>query len=140
MHNIHRLLRRQLKRYFKDADAVPWEWVEFVRAVNDAYVEFEAGRQLIDRSLELSSQELLQANSEIRGVLDVLPDLLFRIDGADKVVDMRQPGSALSMHPLDPLLTPSPENTEASLRFTEAVAHVRRVRAALSFEYMLSPH
>ncbi len=138
MNDLHRLLRRQLKRYFGGVEAVPAECGEFVGAVSNAYFEFEAGKQLLDRSLELSSQELLQANSELRGVLDVLPDLLFRIDAAGNAVDLRQPGSALSMHPLDPLLNQAESDAEASRSFSEAIARMRRSRAAAGFEYMVS--
>jgi signal transduction histidine kinase len=89
---------------------------------------------LLDRSLDLSSQELLQANAEIRAVLEVLPDLLFRIDSSDGVVDLRLPGSALSMRPLDPLLAKEAA-CSAAPQFADAVASVRRTNAAVSFEY-----
>jgi signal transduction histidine kinase/ActR/RegA family two-component response regulator len=136
MNDLHRVLRRQLKRYLGDPEALVSEHAEFIGAVSNTYFEFEAGRQLLDRSLDLSSRELLQANAEIRGVLEVLPDLLFRIDGSDNVVDLRLPGSALSMRPLDPLLTCPADATGASRQFTDAVARVRRTKAAVSFEYM----
>ena len=64
--SIHSLLRRQLKRYFGDSFTVPEEWRGFVSAVNDAYREFDTDRAMLERSLDLSSHELLQANSEMR--------------------------------------------------------------------------
>jgi signal transduction histidine kinase/ActR/RegA family two-component response regulator len=139
MENLHRLLRRQLKRHLPNAGSLPPECARFIKAVNSAYFEFEAARQLIDRSLDLGSEELLQANSELRGVFEVLPDLLFRIDASDNAVDLRQPGSALSMRPLDPLLDKPAGATEASRKFADAVARVRIARKAVGFEYMVSP-
>jgi signal transduction histidine kinase/CheY-like chemotaxis protein len=106
-----------------------------VRAVSTSYSEFDAGRKLLERSLELGSEELLGANAELRGVLEVLPDLLFRVDARNQVIDLRQPGSALSLGPLDPLLDKR-DGAEASLRFTGAMARVRTSRRAVSFEYL----
>ena len=69
---IHSLLRRQLKRYFRDPEAIPTEWRGFVDAVNDAYHQSDADRGMSERSLELTSQELLQAYSEMRAVFERL--------------------------------------------------------------------
>src|SRR5437867_610392 len=44
---------------------------------------------MLERSLELSSQELLDANSQLRAILDGLPDLYFRLDAEGRVRDFR---------------------------------------------------
>ena len=77
--SIHTLLKRQLKRAFGADNKVPDEWAEFVDMVNDAYRSFDDDRLMLERSLELSSDELLGTNSEMRGLLQALPDTLFRI-------------------------------------------------------------
>ncbi|MFI5387523.1 MAG: EAL domain-containing protein, partial [Fimbriimonadales bacterium] len=41
-------------------------WLDFVKDLDEAYRQFDADRLMLERSLELSSQELLQANKEIR--------------------------------------------------------------------------
>jgi len=84
MQDIHNLLKRQLKRYLAATQITP-EWFDFVSAVNNAYWEFDSDRGMLERALELSSQELLQANSEMRAVLRTFPDLLLWV-GADGVV------------------------------------------------------
>ncbi|MEW6322013.1 MAG: ATP-binding protein [Acidobacteriota bacterium] len=61
----HSLLLRQLKRVFGDGPT-PVELGPFVDAVDEAYRAFDADRAMLERSLELSSQELLQANAELR--------------------------------------------------------------------------
>jgi PAS domain S-box-containing protein len=68
MATLHSLLRRQLKRYFGDPAAIPAEWHGFIAAVNDAYHQSDTDRGMLERSLELTSQELLLANSEMRAV------------------------------------------------------------------------
>ena len=67
---LHSLLKRQLQRFFGNADSALTEHPGFVAAVNDAYRQFDADRSMLERSLELSSQELLQANSDMRAVFE----------------------------------------------------------------------
>jgi len=66
---MHRLLQRQLDRHTAGADRVPPEWAAFVEAVDTAYHQADVDRAMLERSLELSSGELLQTNTDLRGVL-----------------------------------------------------------------------
>jgi signal transduction histidine kinase len=59
------LLKRQLKRFFGRDFVIPTEWKGFIAAVDSAYSDFEIDRELMERSTELSSQELLEANSDL---------------------------------------------------------------------------
>jgi PAS domain S-box-containing protein len=61
-----------MRRYLGGLDSLPKEWQGFLDAVNNAYSEFDADRGMLERSLELSSQELLKANSEMRAVFERL--------------------------------------------------------------------
>ncbi|MBM3299976.1 MAG: hypothetical protein FJY85_08480, partial [Deltaproteobacteria bacterium] len=86
MEPLHSLLTRQLKRHFGDRFTIPAEWQRFISAVNDAYKESDEDREMLERSLELSSQELLQANSELRALFQAIPDIVFRLDSAGKIL------------------------------------------------------
>lgn len=67
---MHSLLARQIRRAFgKSLDQMPADWIKFLEIVNDAYGEFDRDRALLERSMELSSQELIQANRELRASL-----------------------------------------------------------------------
>jgi two-component system, NtrC family, sensor kinase len=82
---MHRLIQRQLKKYFsneynelvgKSNDESndnliisPLEWEKFINAVDDAYSQFDNDHRMIERSLELSSVELSEANSQLRELL-----------------------------------------------------------------------
>ncbi len=83
------LLKRQLKRFFGTDAGIPAEWEGFLGAVDSAYAEIENDRRLIERSLELSSQELLEANSEIRAILQAIPDLVFRLDHEGTILSVK---------------------------------------------------
>jgi PAS domain S-box-containing protein len=84
MEQMHSLLKRQLRRHFGSLDSFPQEWQPFIAAVNDAYVQSDTDRAMLERSLELSSQELLAANSKLRAVserlIDSSPDGIFAFD------------------------------------------------------------
>ncbi|MFZ3138904.1 MAG: PAS-domain containing protein [Thermodesulfovibrionales bacterium] len=69
---MHNLLKRQFKKYFGESYQIPTEWQELVNAVNDAYTQSDIDRGLMERSLDISSQELLHANSEMRGFISLL--------------------------------------------------------------------
>ncbi len=60
-----KLLRRQLRWHFKSR-GIPPEIVPFLQTVNDSYNHYEVDRQRIERSMELSSEELGEANARIR--------------------------------------------------------------------------
>jgi signal transduction histidine kinase len=66
---MHRLLERQIKRYLGDPEQLPPELKVFVAAVNDAYKSADADRLLIERSLDLMSKELTEANTGLRSEL-----------------------------------------------------------------------
>jgi hypothetical protein len=58
---MHRLLRRQLRKYLGGEDDVPDTVQRFIAAVDAAYADFDSDRALLERSLELSSKELSDA-------------------------------------------------------------------------------
>ena len=86
---LHRLLKRQLDRYAGGLSALGAEWHPLLAAINEAYLQSDEDRGMLERSLELSSKELLQTNSELRTLFQALPDFFFRIDGTGQILDQR---------------------------------------------------
>ncbi|MBU0687281.1 MAG: PAS domain-containing sensor histidine kinase [Candidatus Margulisbacteria bacterium] len=66
MGELHSLLKRQLKKIYDGVDLVPKEISELVAVINNAYQQADIDRGLLERSLEISSQELLQNISELK--------------------------------------------------------------------------
>ncbi len=66
----HRLLLRQVRKHLGDEGHISAELLSLLRAVEDAYVQFEADRKLVERSMDLSSRELQEANSLLRQNLE----------------------------------------------------------------------
>ena len=131
MEQMHSLLKRQLRRYFGDQFRIPKEWQEFIDAVNDAYRESDMDRGMLERSLELSSQELLQANSEVRAIFLAIPDLLFRLDSEGRILNYK--AGATTDLLLDPkeLLGKRIQDVplkQVSEKFTEAISTSARIK------------
>ena len=68
MHPLHSVLRRQLARHL--AAPISPEWKTFLEVVNEAYHQADADRKLLERTMDLSSQEMLQTNAELSQAKD----------------------------------------------------------------------
>ncbi|HEY5227998.1 MAG TPA: histidine kinase dimerization/phospho-acceptor domain-containing protein, partial [Opitutaceae bacterium] len=62
----HPLLQRQVRKHLGADAPVSPELTRLLEAVEAAYCQFETDRKLVERSMELSSTELLEANSRLR--------------------------------------------------------------------------
>ncbi len=101
---MHRLLHRQLRRFLAREDP-PDELRKLLEAVSDAYSQADDDRRLLERSLELTSQELLQRNRDLRADIDArqraeeqtrailagLPDLLLVLSPAGMLLEVHAP-------------------------------------------------
>ncbi len=90
---MHRLLERQLRRCFGSVDDVPEEMKEFLDKVEEAYRQADRDRALSERSLELTSRELLEQNARLRALLGGIPDELIIIDSRGKILAAHQSGA-----------------------------------------------
>jgi diguanylate cyclase (GGDEF)-like protein/PAS domain S-box-containing protein len=68
MDSLHSLLKRQLRRFAKETNHIAEEQTDFLRAINEAYWQFDEDRRMLENSLELTSQELLEKNAELSSV------------------------------------------------------------------------
>ena len=53
MAGAHTLLRRQLEKFFPDAEVLPDGWQPFLSAVEEAYREFDCHRQMVERARKI---------------------------------------------------------------------------------------
>jgi len=63
MEGMHSLLKRQIIRHFGSMDLIPSGCEGLMNVINEAYIQMDLDREMLERSLDLSSQELLHANS-----------------------------------------------------------------------------
>jgi hypothetical protein len=113
-----------------------------LEAVDEAYRHFETGRALLERSLEYSSDELLCANAELRGVLQALPDLFITLDADGRILSYRPPTcpGAMKTHSPDAVLGRhivdiAPEAVQD--RFREAIGRMRAGSAQEQLDYTI---
>jgi hypothetical protein len=65
MSELHSLLKQQLQKFSTEDKPLFDEQSEFLQAINDAYLQFDADRRMLERDLELTAQELLERNNEL---------------------------------------------------------------------------
>ncbi|MFZ5496843.1 MAG: response regulator [Verrucomicrobiota bacterium] len=61
----HRLLLRQIRKHLGPDTAIPPGFRELLASVEAAYEQFDSDHRLYERAMELSSSELLEANSRL---------------------------------------------------------------------------
>jgi C4-dicarboxylate-specific signal transduction histidine kinase len=105
---MHQLLRRQLQRAALALEGHEDPWRGLLEAVGAAYGQADEDRALLERSLELTSQELLERNqalrrdvevhksdlARLRAILSGLPDPVLLLSAQGALV-----GAAGSAHP-----------------------------------------
>ncbi len=62
---MHNLLRRQLRRYLGVGEP-PDELADLLAAIDGAYSESDSDREMVERSLELASEELMERNASLQ--------------------------------------------------------------------------
>lgn len=139
MKKLHRLLQRQLKRYYGTIP-VPAEWEKFIEAVNRAYVDFDTDRGMLERSLDLSSQELIQANSQLMAIIQAVPDIFLHLSPDGTIVRYKQTQSS-SRYPWSEKLVGTDFRQLAGFtdqaKFKEALNNVREKDVISNLEFAI---
>ena len=63
---MNKLLQRQLQKHFGKADQVPENFTRLLDVVSESYDHYEKDRRMIERSIELSSKEMIELNSQLK--------------------------------------------------------------------------
>ncbi|MFX4261511.1 ATP-binding protein [Pelotomaculum propionicicum] len=137
MDQIHNLMRRQIRKHFGNAFIVPEDFQSFFNAVNSAYWESDTDRGMLERALELSSQELLQTNSEMMALIKTFPDVLLWLN-ADGAVTGYKAGGATDLDiKIGEMVGRRVEDAlgDAGIKLNEANKRVRSEGRPTSIEY-----
>jgi PAS domain S-box-containing protein len=112
----------------------------FLVSVDQAYRQFDEDREMLERSLELSSQELLLANADLRATLQAFPDLLFNVDHDGLISNIKFGSNSNVFRKYYDLLGKRIQDipsTEVAEKFSEALARVATTREQVRIEYHL---
>lgn len=135
---MHSLLTRQLRKAGLDPAGPA---AELLRQVAAAYQQYDDERRMLERSLELSSRELLGANSDLRALLGSLPDLFVRIDDRGVVTGL-QGASPQAYFPRDRQVMGSEFATlvdpESKYHVAETLGHVRTTGEPRTIEFQVT--
>lgn len=136
----HPLLQRQLAKYLGDPGSWPPLILPFVSAVEAAYHQADTDRTLLERSLDLSSQELLQANVDLRAIVQTFPDVFLWLDATGRVRDCRAHDSSDLLLFSDLVGRPLREIADADVatKFVAAFDQVASGAPMVTIEYSLA--
>ncbi|MBN1258326.1 PAS domain S-box protein [Candidatus Peregrinibacteria bacterium] len=91
---MNELLKRQIEKYFGDSKKFPKEFKLFLSAISEAYDGFDNDRKLIERSLDISSKELMGLNNSLikerdfsKSIVDTAPTIILILDMEGRIVD-----------------------------------------------------
>ncbi len=87
MKQIHKLLKRQLEKHSININELPPNIKYFINDINLTYIDFEDDKELIERALELSSQELLEKNFELKSIFETIPEILLKTDYQGNILE-----------------------------------------------------
>jgi two-component system, NtrC family, sensor kinase len=82
---VHKLLERQVRRYYGAAPPRDPLFVNFVGAVDAAYCESDSDRALLERSIDLASAELFDRNTQLESDLEAIKRLELGLFQAEKL-------------------------------------------------------
>ncbi|MBN2591043.1 MAG: PAS domain-containing protein [Sedimentisphaerales bacterium] len=68
---MNTLLSRQIHKFLGNIDTIPKELLPLFDSISEAYEGFDKDRNLIERSLDLSSKELMDVNQKLRQEVEV---------------------------------------------------------------------
>ncbi len=158
---MHKLLRRQIQRHFGNPDDLRPELRALLDAVSEAYTASDDDRVLLERSMDLASDELFQTNnrlraelaqglsketllrektSELQGILEAFPDSYARVSKDGKFTAFTRPtGREFVVGPEDIVGRHLREvlPLEAAVRWEEAMLSARATATPTMVEFSL---
>ncbi len=93
---MHRLLQRQLRKHLGENVEITPPWRSLLRAINETYEQFDADRKLLQRSMDISSEELMAANDRLSQELEKQAVVLNKLKESIRALKPGEPDRDLS--------------------------------------------
>lgn len=88
--SLHPLLKRQLKKYLGLKEDIPEYLFSFLKSVNQSYLLYDSNRELVERAMRLSSEELFEKNTKLSEEAAVQRALINNIKEAIQTISPEQ--------------------------------------------------
>ncbi|HET6990706.1 MAG TPA: PAS domain-containing protein, partial [Bacteroidia bacterium] len=63
---LNKLLSRQIQKHFGSLEEIPENFLSLLKVISDSYDHYEKDRNMLERSIELSSNEMIELNNKLR--------------------------------------------------------------------------
>jgi len=134
------LLKIQIQKHLKTVDVSSGPLKDFLRAVDDAYQNFDLNQRTLQNSLKLSSDELLQVNGEMSAIFQAIPDQLFNLDESGRIIHYKLGQSSHHYLKTDDLINhflKDVTNSEVASKFDVSIKQVLEQQSTKHFEFVI---
>jgi signal transduction histidine kinase len=76
----NKLLERQINKYLGNDAIIPESMYLLLKGISDSYDHYEKDRKMLERSIELSSQEMIELNNQLRSETEELKKANLELD------------------------------------------------------------
>ena len=88
--SLHPLLKRQVKKYLGLHEEIPEHLFNFLKSVNQSYLLYDSNRELVERAMRLSGEELFEKNAKLFEEAAVQRALINNIKDAIQTISPEQ--------------------------------------------------
>ncbi|MFM2316688.1 MAG: hypothetical protein RLZZ155_1020 [Bacteroidota bacterium] len=88
--SLHPLLKRQVKKYLGLQEEIPEHLFNFLKSINQSYLLYDSNRELVDRAMKLSGEELFEKNAKLFDEADRQRILINSIKNAIQIISPEQ--------------------------------------------------
>ena len=88
--SLHPLLKRQVKKYLGLNEEIPEHLFNFLKSVNQSYMLYDSNRELVERAMRLSGEELFEKNAKLFEEAAVQRALINNIKDAIQTISPEQ--------------------------------------------------
>lgn len=138
--DYYALLQKQIQNHLVNVDTTCSPWKEFLQAVDLSYRQFDVKQRTLEQSLNLSSEELVQANEEMNAVFQAIPDQLFHLDSAGRVLSYKLGKNSYHYLKQEKLINQYMKDVtdiEVAEKFDVSIQDVMKKQAAQHFEFVI---
>ena len=88
--SLHPLLKRQVRKHLDLQEEIPEHLYNFLKSINQSYLLYDSNRELVDRAMKLSGEELFEKNAKLFDEADSQRILINSIKTAIQIISPGQ--------------------------------------------------